>query len=140
MKSTDFERIGGLEALTEIMEEFTQRVFADPMIGFHFRKASRERVAKMETQFAARMLGAKIAYEGMSIREAHQKHPIMGGQFLRRQTILRETLIAAEVPADIISRWMEHNESLRPMVTQDRGGECTQPGERRSGIRIHRSD
>ena len=141
MEASDFSRIGGLEVLSQIMDEFTRRVFADAMIGFHFRKASRERVTRMETQFAARMLGGEgIAYEGMSIREAHQKHPIMGGQFLRRQKILEETLIDAGVAEDIIRRWLEHNERLRPMVTRDRGGECTQPGEQRSGIRIHSSD
>ena len=51
---TDFETIGGHEGLQKIMEDFVGRVFDDVMIGFFFRNASRERVAKMEALFAAK--------------------------------------------------------------------------------------
>ena len=119
-----YERIGGETALRAIIQAFVGRVFRDVMIGFHFRNADEARVSEMEFQFAARMLGADIRYEGKPIRKAHAKHPIMGGQFMRRQVILRQTLEEHGVPADIIQAWLEHNESLRPLVTGDAGSAC----------------
>ncbi len=123
-QKSSYERVGGEERLREIIRVFVERVFADVMIGFHFRNASLERVSEMEFQFAARMLGADIQYEGKPIRNAHAAHPIMGGQFMRRQVILRQTLEEYGVPADIIQAWLDHNESLRPLITGDGGGHC----------------
>lgn len=122
---SDFEELGGMDRLRTLMDDFVSRVFDDVMIGFLFRNASRERVAQMETLFAARMLGAQgIEYPGKSIREAHAPHPIMGGQFMRRQTLLKQTLEHHGVDPAIVSRWLAHNESLRHLVTGDRAGHC----------------
>ncbi len=137
---TDYEVIGGQDALSAIMEDFVARVFSDVMIGFFFRKANQERVAQMETLFAARMLGARdVKYTGMSIRKAHASHPIMGGQFMRRQVILRQTLEDHKVPKEIIERWLAHNETLRGQVTGDRGGHCNEAAATRR-IKVHQPD
>ena len=137
---TDYERLGGEEGLSAIMEDFVARVFSDVMIGFFFRNASQERITKMETLFAARMLGGKeVKYTGKSIRDAHAAHPIMGGQFMRRQVILRQTLEDHQVPTEIINRWLQHNESLRGQVTGDRGGHCDEAAAMRR-LQTHQSD
>lgn len=136
---SDFETIGGHEALQKIMDDFVGRVFDDVMIGFFFRNASRERVAKMEALFAAKLLGAKdVHYTGKSIRDAHAKHPIMGGQFMRRQVILRQTLNDHGVSDEIIERWLAHNESLRSQVTGDRAGHCDEAAATRR-MKLHTS-
>lgn len=136
---TDYEVIGGEEALRRIMVDFVGRVFKDVMIGFHFRNADQTRVTEMEYQLAAKMLGADIRYTGKPIREAHAPHPIMGGQFMRRQMILRETLDHYEVPEEIRGRWLAHNEALRPLVTGDQGGHCDE-AKATQRLRVHPSD
>ena len=137
---TDYEVIGGEAELSAIMEDFVARVFSDVMIGFFFRNADQARVAKMETLFAARMLGARdVKYTGKSIRDAHASHPIMGGQFMRRQVILRQTLEDHNVPNEIIERWLRHNESLRGQVTGDQGGHCDEAAAARR-IKTHQAD
>jgi truncated hemoglobin YjbI len=134
---SDFDEIGGHSALEKIMEDFVSRVFEDVMIGFFFRNADQSRIAKMEALFAAKLLGAKdVHYTGKSIREAHAAHPIMGGQFMRRQMILKETLADHGVSEDIISRWLEHNESMRSQVTGDRAGQCNDAAATRK-IKLH---
>jgi hemoglobin len=124
MASTLFDDLGGELALRRIIDRFVDRVFDDVMIGFFFRNARRERVKEKEYEFAARHLGADVAYTGRPIDEAHRAHPIMGGQFARRLTILRETLEAANVPEHVKHHWLAHTESLRPLVTADAGREC----------------
>jgi len=119
-----FEDLGGEPVLRQIIDRFVDRVFDDVMIGFFFRNARRERVKQKEYEFAAQHLGAGTPYTGRAIDDAHRAHPIMGGQFARRLTILKETLDAAGVPEHVKRHWIEHTESLRPLVTADAGREC----------------
>ncbi len=124
MATTLFEDLGGEAALRPIIDRFVDRIFDDVMIGFFFRNARRERVKEKEYEFAARHLGADIPYTGRPIDEAHRAHPIMGGQFARRLTILKQTLEAFGVPEHVKAHWLAHTESLRPLVTADSGREC----------------
>lgn len=121
---SDFERIGGEPALRAIIDDFVDRVFDDVMIGFMFRRASRERLRAMEYQHAAAHLGGPVVYEGRDLREAHAPHRIMGGQFERRKKILADVLVSHHVDEDVARRWLAHVESLRGLVTSDAGSEC----------------
>ena len=135
MAPTLFEQIGGEAKLREIIETFIDRVFDDRMIGFFFRNADRRRIGEMEYQFTAKFLGADVEYQGRPLDEAHAKHPIMGGQFARRQQILKETLETYGVPEHIRQGWLQHNESLRPLITKDHGSDCDPVGAReRAGL------
>ena len=121
---SDFERIGGEAPLRAIIDDFVDRLFDDVMIGFLFARASRDRVKKFEYQHAAEHLGAEVRYEGRPIDLAHARHPILGGHFDRRLTILRETLRHHGVPADIVERWIAYHQSMRTQVTADPDSNC----------------
>jgi hemoglobin len=119
-----FDQLGGEPVLRSIVDRFVDRMFADTMIGFFFRKASRERVKDKEYELAAQLLGAPVEYSGRPIQQVHAVHPIMGGQFARRLEILRSTLVEAGAPESVIRHWVAHTESLRSLVTRDGSGEC----------------
>jgi hemoglobin len=119
-----FDEIGGEPALRRIVDRFVDRVFDDPMIGFFFRDASRTRIKEKEYEHAAEHLGAPVRYTGRPLGEAHAKHRIMGGQFMRRLKILEETLIEAGVPDRVREHWLRHTLSLQAQVTRDPGGRC----------------
>ena len=114
-----FERLGGVDGLRPIIDDFVDRVRSDLMIGFFFRTVPTARLKQRELEFAARHLGGKVEYTGRAMNEAHGPHKIMGGQFNRRLTLLKQTLLAHAVPEDIIQSWLIHNESLRSQVTVD---------------------
>lgn len=133
MATTLFEDLGGEPVLRAIIDRFVDRVFDDVMIGFFFRNARRERIKQKEYEFAAQHLGAGTPYTGRAIAEAHRAHPIMGGQFARRLTILKNTLEEAGVPEHVKAHWLAHTEALRPLVTADSGRECD-PDRARSGV------
>lgn len=124
MAQSLYEQLGGEAKLRQILDVFIDRVFEDRMIGFFFRHADRKRIKEMEFQHTAQFLGADVEYQGRPLDEVHAKHPIMGGQFARRLQILRETLESFEVPQHIQDAWVEHSESLRPLITRDAGSDC----------------
>jgi hemoglobin len=124
MSETLYEKIGGEARLSQIIDTFIDRVFSDRMIGFFFRNADKARIKEMEFQFTAKFLGAEMEYKGRPLDEVHAKHPIMGGQFMRRLQLLRETLEIYEVPAEVREAWLSHTEGLRPLITQDAGSDC----------------
>lgn len=124
MERTLYEQLGSEAKLRQIIDAFIDRVFEDRMIGFFFRNADKKRIKEMEFQLTARFLGADVEYQGRPLDEVHSKHPIMGGQFARRLQILRETLEHYAVPKHIRDAWIEHTESLRPLITRDAGSDC----------------
>jgi hemoglobin len=119
-----FEELGGEARLRAIIEAFIDRVFEDRMIGFFSRNADRGRIKEFEYQHAAAFLGAPVVYRGRALDQAHAKHPIMGGHFARRRQILKETLEAYAVPDAVKQAWLEHTDSLRPLITSQSGSDC----------------
>ena len=94
------------------------------MIGFFFRHADRARIKEMEYQLIANFLGADVEYQGKPLQQVHGKHPIMGGHFARRRQILKETLEFYQVSESIMNAWLEHTDSLRPLITAQTGSDC----------------
>lgn len=137
-----FEELGGEPVLRTIVDRFVDGMFADPMIGFFFRKANRQRIKEKEYELAAEHLGGGVTYTGRPIQLAHALHPIMGGQFARRLELLRSTLVEAGAPESVIRHWIAHTEGLRPLVTRDALGECTAeaPVVRSAGTRLPQVD
>lgn len=121
---TLFDELGGEPALRRIIDRFVDRMFDDVMIGFFFARASRQRIKEKEYEHAAEHLGGGVIYTGRPIQEAHAKHPIMGGQFMRRLKLLDDTLREHGAPERVRQHWLAHAESLRPLVTRDSGGRC----------------
>jgi hemoglobin len=123
---TYFEELGGEAFVSAIIDDFVERIFADTMIGYLFARASKERVKRFEYEHAAEFLGAQVTYSGRPLRDAHGKHPIMGGHFGRRRQLLKNTLEAHRVPAHIVAAWLAHQDALKDEVTSDPVGQCNQ--------------
>jgi hemoglobin len=126
---TYFEQVGGELYLRAIIDEFVERMFADTMIGYLFARVSKPRLKQLEYEHAARFLGAPVAYTGRDLREAHGRHPIMGGHFGRRRTLLKNVLEKHAVPVAIIEAWLAHQDALRPEVTSDEITQCNDQGK-----------
>lgn len=128
-EATLYEQLGGEARLRPIIEDFVQHVTTDAMIGFFFDGVDREKLAELEFSFTARFLGASLPYAGRTMRAAHARHPIMGGQFDRRRRILEECMERHQVPAPIKAAWLAHVDKLRDQITRDHPGDCKSPGE-----------
>ena len=115
-ETTEFSRIGGEVALRAIIRSFTDTMFNDVMIGFHFMGKDLDRIREMEYQHAAAYLGGPVEYTGRPLGQAHKKVHILGGQFARRKKILENTLEQHGVDEAIRKRWLDHVESLRDQI------------------------
>lgn len=124
MEPTLFAALGGEQELRSIVDRFVDRLFDDLMIGFLFRRASRERIKRFEYEHAAAFLGAGVDYTGRALDEVHRPHRIMGGHFDRRKEILRQVLVERDAPLAVREAWLEHTEALRAMITGDPRGRC----------------
>jgi hemoglobin len=124
MQTSLFEELGGEARLHTIIDVFVDRVCDDTMIGFFFARVNRDRLKQREFEFAAEHLGAEVTYTGRPLAQAHAPHPIMGGQFMRRLQILKQTLLEHQVPERVQTHWIDHTLALRPLITKDPAGEC----------------
>ena len=121
---TLLERAGGAEAVKAVLTDFYDRVFADVMIGFFFARADKARLVQKELELTLAFMGGGQKYTGTPLPEAHGKHSIQGGHFMRRLQILKETLAQHRIPEDVATAWIAHNESLRPAITRFAGSDC----------------
>jgi truncated hemoglobin YjbI len=119
-----FERIGG-ETLRRVLEDFYDRVYDDPMIGYMFAASNKQRLIRKEWELVSRMLGsATTRYTGMPMPKAHARHRIMGGHFDRRQRLLEEVLEEHGVDPEVRAAWRRHNLAMRAQITADDEGAC----------------
>jgi len=119
-----FEQLGGEPKLRAIVDDFVDRCFDDMMIGFLFIRAERDRIKRFEYEHAANHLGAPVEYGGRPLDEAHRPHRIFGGQFDRRRQILIETLRDHDTPHEVSDAWVDHQDSLRALITNDPDSNC----------------
>ena len=132
-QATLFEALGGEAVLRALIDRFVDRIFDDVMIGYLFRAADRGRVKEKEYEFAALHLGAKVAYSGRPLGEAHRAHRITGGQFMRRLQILKETLAAFHAPDHVTQHFIAHTLSLQGQITDNALDQCDPAHANRAG-------
>lgn len=113
-----------LDDIRAITRDLVTRMSKDMMIGFFFAKVDLERLAELEHQHAARLLGHDVAYEGRPLEAAHFPRRIFGGQFDRRVVLLRETLARHDVPDAVRDHWLAHTEAQRDRIVQVGAADC----------------
>lgn len=131
--------LGGEAPLRAVLDDFYQRVFADPMIGYLFMGQKRERLVQLEFELTARLLGGPVTYTGRPMRKAHEKHNIRKGHFHRRNQLMLDTLRDHDVPAPIVEAWMAHARALErailtPAARRDRHCDADVPPDPDRGL------
>lgn len=107
---TDYDCLGGREAVEGLVDRFVRRAAADMIIGFFFEGKDLERIIRHETELACLQLGGPSVYTGRSLQAVHKPLKINRGQFRRRLAILRTTLREEGVSEAIVERWIAHNQ------------------------------
>jgi hemoglobin len=90
--------IGGEEALASVVDDFYERVVADPELAAFFRGAGLSRLKGVQTEFFAAALGGPDEYRGRSMRDVHRGRGITRHHFGLVASHLRDALSAAGLP------------------------------------------
>ena len=93
-----YEQIGGQDALITVVDDFYQRVLADPQLAGFFTGSNMSRLKGKQVEFFAAALGGPDEYSGLSIRDAHLGRGIKQVHFDLVAKYLSEALAGAGVP------------------------------------------
>lgn len=99
-----YEAIGGEPALVAVVDDFYERVLADPQLAGFFAGANMPKLKGRQVEFFAAALGGPDLYEGPTMRDAHAGRGISQADFDKVAFHLTGALAAAQVPPEIIAR------------------------------------
>lgn len=107
-QQTLFERIGGDQAIAELIHKFYDRVVADPELKPFFENASIEKIRRMQREFLSAALDGPMTYTGQPLGYVHHGRGITKHHFALYVGHLIHTLEKLEINEqdvqDIISR------------------------------------
>jgi hemoglobin len=111
------EAVGGFDALTALLDDLYQRLYADIMIGFFFLPHDRATLVAHQRDYLMAHLGTRQGrYTGRPLRAAHAHLPILPGHFDRRHRLLIQTLDDHQIPDHVRTAWIALDLSVRDLV------------------------
>jgi hemoglobin len=98
MERTLYERLGGMDAITAVVEKFRDTVAADDRINLKFARTDLARLRKMLIDQVCEATGGPCHYNGRSMKEAHAGMKVTSGEFDALVADLVQTLKQFKVP------------------------------------------
>src|ERR1700757_3810345 len=99
-----FELIGGEPALAAVVDDFYERVLADPQLAGFFAGANMPKLKGRQVEFFAAALGGPDVYQGAGMREVHAGRGIGQADFDKVAFHLTAALAAAGGPGGTIGQ------------------------------------
>jgi len=99
MERTLYERLGGLDAITAVVEDFRDRVGGDDRINLKFARTDLARLRKMLIDQVCEATGGPCQYNGRSMKVAHAGMKVTNGEFSALVDDLVATLKQFKVPS-----------------------------------------
>jgi hemoglobin len=93
-QQTLYERVGGEQAIGELIYKFYDRVLADPELKPFFKNTSMEKLRRMQREFFSAALDGPIAYTGRPLSHVHHGRGITKHHFALYVDHLIDTLRA----------------------------------------------
>ena len=79
--STLYERLGGLDAITAVVDDFVARCAADVRINGKFARTDIGRLKRMLVDQVCQASGGPCTYQGRDMRETHDGMSVTAGEF-----------------------------------------------------------
>jgi len=99
-----YELIGGEPALVAVVDDFYERVLADPQLAPFFAGANMPKLKGRQVEFFAAALGGPDLYQGGSMRQVHAGRGIGQADFDKVAFHLTHALSAAGVPGETVTQ------------------------------------
>lgn len=113
-----YEQIGGQPALQAAVDEFYQRVLADPSLAPYFTESDLPRLTAHQRAFFSMALRGPNGYTGRSMREAHAGRGITDAAFDRVAQHLMDTLAHLGVSERLIQQIIARVAPLRSEIVE----------------------
>ncbi|WP_368409390.1 group 1 truncated hemoglobin [Halorussus gelatinilyticus] len=81
MSGTLYERLGGEDAISAVVESFYDRVLDDERIAHYFEETDMSALRAHQTQFLSSVAGGPVEYDGRDLETAHDHLGIDGRDF-----------------------------------------------------------
>jgi hemoglobin len=118
-----YERLGGIDAIRPVVDEFYARVLADRELAPYFAGYDVDRIKRHQVLFLAWMLGGPYTYPGRPLAETHRGLGITSADYDRVVAHLRATLADAGAPDDIVTAITDALVHAKPAVVESPTGE-----------------
>ena len=103
MADSIYDRIGGEEALTAVVDDFYVRVLDDERLAPFFSGTRMSWLKGRQVEFFAAALGGAQPYRGRSMRDVHRGRGIEREHFDLVAGYLSDSLVAAGVDGDTVA-------------------------------------
>ena len=111
-----FEQIGGKPAVSATVDGLYERLLADPVIAPYFAGTDMDRQKRHMRAFMALALGGADLYAGRDMAGAHAHLGVTHDAFDRVVGHLVDTLVALDVPGDLIHAIGDELAPLRDQI------------------------
>jgi hemoglobin len=76
-----YDRLGGMAAISAVVEDFAGNVLADTRINKKFARSDATRLVANLKDFVCNATGGPCQYKGLSMKESHKHMRVTGGEF-----------------------------------------------------------
>lgn len=114
-----YDRIGGAETISSLVDSFYQKVLADGELSPYFKHSSMDKLMKMQQEFFAAATGGPLTYSGRPLRDVHRDMAISKREFGRFTEHLIETLKEVGVAEDASYEIISHVNLFADEITND---------------------
>lgn len=118
--------IGGQEALVAVVDDFYDRVLADPALAVFFKGINMSRLKGMQVEFFAAALGGPDEYHGRTMKDVHLGRGIAQEHFDLVAGHLNDALSGAGVPDDTVVTIID---TIAPLAGDIVSVKAVQPSE-----------
>jgi truncated hemoglobin YjbI len=113
-----WEALRGGDGLTEILEDFYTRVYADPRLAPFFEGATKARAIEKQYQFLRQIYTGEPVYFGDRPRNAHHWMVISDELFDYREELMATCLRRYGLGEHLVARWRAVEEIFRKQIVK----------------------
>ncbi|KAB1186626.1 MULTISPECIES: group 1 truncated hemoglobin [Haloferax] len=113
---TLYERLGGKEAISAVVDEFYDRMLADDELAPYFEDTDMQKQRAHQVQFISAVAGGPVDYTGADMREAHEHLELSHDDFAATATHLKDALEEFDVEENEIDEVLDAVASLEDEI------------------------
>ena len=125
MSESLFDRLGGRPTLEKVHKIFYDKVYAHPWIGQFFQGIDQKHIEDQQTDFMTESFGGPNGiYFGKLPYVAHRHMFINQELFDLRRELLKESLVEAQVPEELMAAWLKIDGAFKMGIVKDSLEDC----------------